>query len=87
MCNTFNLRIYTDNNADNTSHLLKEWSDKASSLYRHVYYFEDTEHTKYSPFEWDEGRIIHMCHIRQKALEDARKESDYIFVILSYLIN
>lgn len=86
--NNYVSRVYTDNNVDDTAYCLKEWCDKASLVYRHVYYFEDKEPStaNYSLFEWHEERIIHMCHIRQKALEDARKEADYLFVILSLLI-
>lgn len=76
-------RIYTDHNQDNTSAMLREWSEAVQTVYYSVTLHEETEwlYSSDHPFEWHNERFFRVCKLRQRALAEARSGgADYILV-------
>lgn len=78
--------IRSDHNEDNTSKILQEWGQNVKGLYHRVLVNVTSTPTKYedasSPGEWSDSRYRQMIHLRQRALDVARKQwADYLFFV------
>lgn len=69
---------------DNTTSILQEWQEGAKSLYYSVNLTEGNQQIEDDEiFFWSSSRLEYMSHLRQKVLENARKErADYLFVCI-----
>ena len=79
------IRIQTDHNEDKTREILKEWVKNVKPLYHKVSInsskLPETYKDSEGPGDWSDERYFQIMHLRQKALDTARKQwADFIFV-------
>lgn len=76
-------RIRSDHNQDNTTAILREWTEKAQHLYSSIdlQISEEWLYPNYYPFDMPDERYEQVARLRQKGLEAARSSgADYLFV-------
>jgi hypothetical protein len=78
------LYIRTNNNNDDTSHVLHQWVEKNRERFAGIY-FDDTDVPeqvqKYGQHEWNNERFKVLGKIRQASVEWAREHKSHYFVV------
>ncbi|XP_026873101.2 procollagen galactosyltransferase 1 isoform X1 [Electrophorus electricus] len=80
------LWVATDNNADNTTYLLRDWLINVQKLYHYVEWRPKEKPSAYAgeegPKHWPNQRYAHLMKLRQAALEGARDMwADYLMIV------
>ncbi|XP_070531927.1 procollagen galactosyltransferase 2-like [Ptychodera flava] len=80
------LWIHSDHNIDNTTNILQEWVSHVRHMYHRVDVHFSEEPSEYEsekgPNDWPAERLRHLLDLRQKALDEARKQwADFIFFV------
>ncbi|HLW72766.1 MAG TPA: hypothetical protein VKR54_01840 [Candidatus Babeliales bacterium] len=77
------LYIRTNNNTDNTAHILREWIARVGKNYAKIY-FDDTDITvpvqQYGQHEWNYTRLKVLGIIRQESVDWALAHNSHYFV-------
>ncbi|XP_077986658.1 procollagen galactosyltransferase 2-like [Glandiceps talaboti] len=84
--NKISIWIQSDHNIDNTTNILNEWKNNVQHLYHRIDFHYSEEPQSYSdekgPSHWPRERFEHLINLKQKALDEARKQwADYIFFV------
>lgn len=80
--------VLTDHNIDNTSAMLHEWVMNVEVLYHSVSLI-DTNDVVYNsePLVWNDERYLHIMNLRERSLNEARRQWADFILVLAYCSN